>query len=118
MRPAAVVKWMGIAIGLVLVSMLAPPLAMAQQDCIDACIEQWDIDKAACDQALADRMAQLDAEAQACYDLVDPILVGKCIRTVNIKRYVAKREWQDCMNMANTVAYNCYRNCQQSESNP
>ncbi|MCU0252926.1 MAG: hypothetical protein MUE47_00140 [Acidobacteria bacterium] len=95
----------------------APAVA---QDCLAACIEQYDTDKAACDAALAERLAQLDQDAQACLDNnpTDPLAAGLCLRNVNIARYNARSDWRKCVSFANTAAYNCYRECQTSPSQP
>ncbi len=120
MRPAAVIKVMGLALlAACALGYVAP--ALAQEGCIEQCIIQFDADKQACDQALSQRLAELDAEAQACLDNnpTDPIAAGLCLRNVNIKRYRARAEWRDCISLANTVAYNCYRGCQSpSDSQP
>jgi hypothetical protein len=118
MRPAAVIKVMGLVLIAAFVGSWAAP-AVAQ-DCLAQCIEQYDRDKAACDEQLAARLAELDVEAQACLDNnpTDPIAAGLCLRNVNIKRYNARAEWRKCVSFANTYAYDCYRNCEPSPSQP
>jgi hypothetical protein len=118
MRPAAVIKVMGLVLIAAFVGSWAAP-AVAQ-DCLAQCIEQYDRDKAACDEQLAARLAELDLEAQACLDNnpTDPIAAGLCLRNVNIQRYNARSDWRRCVSFANTAAYNCYRDCQTSPSQP
>jgi hypothetical protein len=119
MRPAAVIKVMGLVLIAAFVGSWAAPAA-AQEDCLAQCIEQYDQDKVACDNQLAARLAELDLEAQACLDNnpTDPIAAGLCLRNVNIKRYNARSDWRRCVSFANTAAYNCYRACQVSPSQP
>ncbi len=119
MRPAAVIKVVGLVLIAAFVGSWAAPVAA--QECIAQCIEQYDQDKAACDEQLAAQLAVLDQEAQACLDNnpVDPIAAGLCLRNVNVKRYSARSDWRRCVSFANTAAYNCYRECQSpSETQP
>ncbi len=113
MRPAAVIKILGAALLIIMGTALVTPVALAdEQDCINACADQWAQDKAECDQQLADRMAELDQEAQDCLENnSNPIDAALCLREVNIKRYRAKADYQRCISMANTMAYDCYRHC-------
>lgn len=120
MRSTAM-KLMGAVLALALVATLSTPIALADfQECVDACVEQWEADQLACEEALAERLAELDLEAQQCIEdnQGDLIATGLCLRDVNIKRAVANREYRDCISTANTVAYNCYRACQQSPAAP
>lgn len=119
MRSAKIIK-MGIAALVVGVAMLATTTAQAQNNCVANCIDQYDRDRQACDQALSTALAGLDAEAAQCAVTYpnNPLQYGLCIQRVNTKRYSARRDWQRCINLANTAAYNCYRKCQVSDSQP
>jgi hypothetical protein len=118
MRPAAAIKVMGLVLIAAFVGSWAAP-AVAQ-DCIAQCVDQYDQDKQGCDNDLAARLAELDLAAQACLDdnPTDPIAAGLCLRNVNIQRYNARSDWRRCVSFANTAAYNCYRECQTSPSQP
>jgi hypothetical protein len=86
---------------------------------VQACADQWVADKQACQDALDARLAQLDQEAADCItNNPNPLDAALCIRNVNIKRFAARRDYQQCVNVANTVAYNCYRNCTPTDSAP
>lgn len=121
MRPAAR-KLMGAALAAVLLVGFATPVVLAGpfEDCVQQCIDQWEADKQACDDQLAQRLAELDQEAQQCLrdNPGDPIAAGLCLREVNIKRANAQSDYQRCISLANTVAYNCYRACQVSPGSP
>jgi len=121
MRPAAVLKVLCAALVLVAAAAISVPVAHADfAECVQACIDQFDADKAECDAQLDATLAQLDQEAEDCLtnNPTDPIAAGLCIREVNIKRYRAQADHKRCISTANTVAYNCYRNCQNSPSAP
>lgn len=121
MRPAAK-KLMGAALAAMLLIGFAMPVVLAGpfEDCVQQCIDQWEADKQACDDQLATRLAELDQEAQQCLsdNAGDPIATGLCLREVNIKRANAQSDYQKCISLANTVAYNCYRDCQMTASQP
>ena len=111
------VKLMGVTLAALLALALAPQFTVAEtfEECVDACIDQWEADKADCDQQLAQRLAELDAEAEECLTSnPDPVSAGLCVREVNIKRANANSDYRRCISVANTVAYNCYRDCQVS----
>jgi len=121
MRPAAVLKVLCAALVLVAAAAISVPVAHADfAECVQACIDQFDQDKAECDAQLDASLAQLDQEADDCLtnNPTDPIAAGLCVREVNIKRYRAQADHKRCISTANTVAYNCYRNCQNSPSAP
>lgn len=119
MRPAALLKRMGAAVALVCGIALTAPVALAQDPaCVQACADQWAVDKAACQTALDNRLAELDTEAAACLTNPDPIQAGICVRNVNIKRFAARRTYQQCVSQANTTAFNCYRACAPSGTRP
>ncbi len=101
-------------------ALLAAPAAQADgfSDCVQACIDQFDEDKQECDVQLAEELAALDQQALDCYGLGDPISVQLCLRDINIKRYQAQSSHRRCISFANTAAYNCYRECQQSAAQP
>lgn len=114
MRPAAVLKLLSIACALALVVAFSAPAAYAEPDpeCVAECIEQYDEDRAACEDALEQRLMELDQEAQECYEQhSDIVQLGLCLREVNIKRYRAQSDYRRCISIANTTAWNCYRNC-------
>ena len=121
MRPTAS-KLMGAVLAAMLLIGFAAPVVLAGpfEDCVQQCIDQWEADKQACEDQLNQRLAELDQEAQACLDdnAGDPLAAALCLREVNIKRANAQRDYQKCLNLANTVAYNCYRDCQVSPGNP
>lgn len=121
MRPAAVLKMLCAALVLVAAAMITVPVVHADfAECVQACVDQFDADKAACDSQLEATLAQLDQEADDCLtnNPSDPIAAGLCLRSVNIKRYQAQSEHRRCISVANTVAYNCYRDCASSQSAP
>ncbi|NJN63911.1 MAG: hypothetical protein HC882_02885 [Acidobacteria bacterium] len=120
MRPAAL-KLMGLALAAVVAFVAAPSInAGPFEDCVQECVDQWEADKAECEVALTTRLAELDAQEQAC--IIDNqgnlIATGLCVRDVNIRRANAQRDYQRCISFANTAAYNCYRGCQVSPGQP
>lgn len=122
MRPAAVLRLLSAALVVVFVVALTAPVAQADgfADCVQACIDQFDIDRAECDQDLASRLAELDQDAQDCVtnNPTDPVAAQLCLRDVNIQRYRAQSDHRRCISIANTVAYNCYRDCDSSSNQP
>lgn len=119
MRPAAVIKFLGAAMLLVAGIVVATPVARADfAECVQACADQYMIDKQACQDALDATLAQLALEAQNCYTLGDPLAIGTCLRDVNIRRAKANNDYRKCLNFANTKAWNCYRDCQASWNQP
>lgn len=118
-------KGVAVALLLVLASTFAadagpkkPPLpgsSACQQQCYDQFLE----DREECDQRLSQRLSDLDAEEAACREQSkDPITLGRCLNKVNIKRRVAYNEQRKCYSRANTKAFNCYRECNASETAP
>ncbi|MFN7967560.1 MAG: hypothetical protein U0V87_17935 [Acidobacteriota bacterium] len=88
-------------------------------DCQQACYDQFLADRQECDQRLAARLSELDAEEAACRENAkDPITLGRCLNRVNIKRRVAANDQRKCYSRANTKAFNCYRQCNASETAP
>ena len=118
MRPAAVMKLLSVALVVVLAAAFAPAAKADVADCIQACVDQFDADRLACDDELAVRLADLDQQAAECLEIPNPIEAGLCMRDVNIARYNAMADHRRCVSIANTVAYNCYRDCQSSPSAP
>lgn len=121
MRPAAL-KLMGVALAAVLAVAFAMPVASAEtfDECVQACIDQWEADRAACDEALAQALAERDEQAAQCFEdfANDPIGLGLCLRDVNIGRANDQRDYNRCISIANTTAYNCYRDCTVSPGQP
>ncbi|MFN7965889.1 MAG: hypothetical protein U0V87_09420 [Acidobacteriota bacterium] len=121
MRPAAVLKTMGAALALGIGLFMAAPVAHADAytDCVQACADQWVVDKQACQDQLDAALAQIATEEADCIsNATNPIAQGLCVRNANIKRFNARRDYQNCISRANTTAYNCSRNCQPSDSRP
>jgi hypothetical protein len=124
MRPAAIFRLMAVGLAAALVVSVGTPVARADanSDCVEQCIDQWEQDKLACEEQLAQTLADLDQQAAECVEQYpDPdqlIQLGQCLQTVNILRAQAARDYRECISLANTVAYNCYRDCQQSPSAP
>jgi hypothetical protein len=121
MRPAAVLKTMGAALALGVGLFMAAPAvhADAYTDCVQACADQWVVDKQACQDQLDADLAQIATEEANCITAAtNPLAQGICVRNANIKRFTARRNYQTCISRANTTAYNCSRNCQPSDSRP
>ena len=123
MRPAAVLKLLSLACAVALAVAFSAPAAYAEPDpeCVDECIAQYDEDVAQCEEALQQRLEELDQEAAQCYEdhPNDLVQLGLCLRDVNIKRFRAQEDFRRCKSEANTTAWNCYRNCPPaSESAP
>lgn len=119
MRKAAILKTIGIALVLGVGLFVAAPVTHAGEDCVQACADQWSVDKQACQDRLDADLAQIATEEAACIAAAtNPLAQGQCVRKANTKRFVARRNYQTCVSRANTTAYNCYRNCQPSESRP
>lgn len=118
MRPAAVTKVVGAALLLMVVVALGTSVATADfQQCVQACADQWAADKQACADALQAALANIAAQEEACINACAPtnfLCQANCVRQGNIRRYNANSDYRRCVNVANTVAWNCYRNCQQS----
>lgn len=118
MRPAAVKKVLSVLLLLVAVAALGTA-AKADDGCVQGCADRWVADKQACLDSLNARLADLDAQAAACYENnTDPLSIAICVRNVNIARYAANNDYKKCVNMANTVAWNCYRACAPSQAKP
>lgn len=111
MRPAAVHKVLGAVLLVLALGALGSP-ALADDGCVQACIDTWVTEKEQCLQTLNTTLARLDQEAEACYDLTDPLAIASCIRSVNGRRMAAKQTYQKCLALANTRAWSCYRACQ------
>ena len=119
MRKAAILKTIGIALVLGVGLIVAAPATHAGETSVQACADQWSVDKQACQDRLDADLAQIATEEAACIAAAtNPIAQGQCVRKANTKRFVARRNYQNCVSRANTTAYNCYRNCQVSESRP
>lgn len=119
MRPAAVIKFVGAAVLLIAGIVVATPVARADfAECVEACAEQYAIDKQACQDTLDATLADLAEQALECYELTDPISIGICLRDVNIRRAQANNAYKKCLSFANTVAWNCYLDCQASRNQP
>jgi hypothetical protein len=112
---------MFLAVGFTLLALLTPA-ALAQEigECEQECLDQLLLDYEECERQLAERLAELDQAEQECIEqhANDPLQLGLCVQQVNIKRYGALRDARRCKSIANTVAWNCYRACQQSPSLP
>ena len=115
-------KLMSTMLALAFVAVLGMSVAAADPftDCVNACADQYAEDKAACDQALADTLAQLDADSDQCFvDYAnDPFGLFNCLRIIERQRQIAANDHNDCMSAANTAGWNCYRDCQSSPSAP
>jgi hypothetical protein len=94
------------------------PPRPATNPCEQQCYDEWLEDRAACDAIYADRIAALNNEEALCREFKDPIQLGRCLHSVNVKRRVAANDQRRCYNRANTVAFNCYRACQASQTRP
>jgi len=109
------------ALTLALVAGLAlSPVARAQDDCEQACLDQWKADVQDCKDALESQLAELAAAEQQCRDdhPNDPVALVRCLRVVKNKTHVANRDYRRCVAEANTRGWNCWRDCQQSPSRP
>jgi hypothetical protein len=121
MRPAAVLKAMGAALVLAVGLFVTAPVAIADPytDCVQACADQWVLDKQACQETLDATLATIANDEATCIaNATNVIQQGLCVRNANIRRFTARRDYQNCISLANTVAYNCVRNCEQSDSRP
>ncbi len=122
MRAAAVLRLLSAVLAVVFVVAFTAPVAQADgfSDCVQVCIDNYDRDKTQCDADLAQRLAELDKAAQDCIanNPTDPIAAQLCLRDVNIDRFRAQASHRRCISIANTVAYNCYLECQASGSQP
>lgn len=109
-------KGLGLAALLMLAGSYA---AVAATECEDACLEQFQADRKACEDAYQARLAQLDGlEAQCRNSAKDPISIARCIHKVNVKRRAAANDLRKCYNRANTKAFACLRACNATESRP
>ncbi|UCF69061.1 MAG: hypothetical protein JSV80_07195 [Acidobacteriota bacterium] len=118
MRPAAVFKW-SVALAVAVVALVASPALAQIGPCEQACIDQWEIDVANCEDQLASALADIQAELDDCLaNATNIIEQGLCIRTSNIQRANAEADFNACLSLANTIAYNCIRDCQMSPSAP
>jgi hypothetical protein len=121
MRPAAVLKRLSVLLALGIAATFTTSVVMADYaSCVQACADQYQIDRQNCQNQLDATNAQLDAEAQACLDNnpTNPVAAALCIRNVNIKRFNARRDYDRCIAIANTVAYDCYRHCTPTGTTP
>ena len=119
-RPKTVMS-LGAAFILLAAFVVLPGILLADaSDCINACADQWAEDKANCDEVLADRLTELAADAEQCAEdnPNDPLAYAACLMSVNVQVENARREHVNCMSMANTQAYDCYRDCQVSADAP
>ncbi|UCF69060.1 MAG: hypothetical protein JSV80_07190 [Acidobacteriota bacterium] len=87
--------------------------------CEQACIDQWEQDAAECEQQLEADLSQIDQQLQDCLagagGIVEQVL---CLRQANVGRALARQKFERCISVANTIAYNCLRDCQMSPSAP
>lgn len=114
MRPDSVRKTllMTAVAALALVLCAVPAHAEPDPECVDECFAQWQEDVADCEDALEQRLLELEAEAQACYEQHSDLLeLGKCLSQVDAKRYRAHSDYRRCLSEAHTAGWNCYRNC-------
>lgn len=121
MRPAAVIKGVGFAL-LLAVAVFGSSVALAEDPgCIQACADRWFADKQACLDDLNAAYANIDANTEACINNCAPsnfLCQANCVRTGNLQRRAAENDYRYCVNVANTIAWNCYRACVASKSKP
>lgn len=122
MRPARLAHLVGVFAVVAVLSGLATVSAHAGvSSCIQACVDQWQADRAACRDALDARLAAIESELEACQSACNPSDIrcqAKCVRRANIQRRSAENEFRRCTNRAHVRAWNCYRDCQQSQARP
>ncbi len=100
---------------------LGLPAIAGSEDCVQQCADQWFEDRQVCLDQLNTRLAQIDAETEACLDRCPPsnyLCQGNCVRIGNTKRQVANVEYRRCQNIVNTAAWSCLRDCQGSRFKP
>ncbi|UCF66929.1 MAG: hypothetical protein JSV80_14255 [Acidobacteriota bacterium] len=109
----------GLVLALVPVLFTAQPASAQVSECIKECRDQWRADREECDEQLAAATARIEAELEECLSgATKPVEKALCLRRANIERFAARRDWRHCVSIANTVAWNCVRACQQSPSSP
>ncbi len=122
MRAKPVTTLVRVALLFMAVAALGIPVASADEaECIQACADEWFVERQACVDTLNSTLAEVDAQVEACINGCSPadlLCQGKCINQGNIRRYNANQDYRRCESIANTVAWNCYRACQVSPSQP
>ena len=98
------------------------PVVLAEDpSCVQACLERWQAERKACDDAKTAVFANIDNNEQACLASCPPsnyMCQGKCMREAEIKRRAYNGPSQRCLAQANTIGWNCYRDCTMSRSRP
>lgn len=115
MRLAEVTKLISIAV--VVVAAFGASTALADDGCLQACADQFVLDKQACldtyNQALADAQAAEDA----CLEL--PLAQQPaCLKNVDKDRKAAKANYKNCLAHARAAYNHCIEACQVTPTAP
>ncbi len=108
MRFATITKILGVAL-LVGAALGASP-ALADDGCLQACADQYAIDRQACLDAYNQALADLQAQEEACLAL-PPDQQPACLKGVEHGRTAAKNQYKQCLNKAKSNYNKCANNC-------
>lgn len=120
MSPATLIKGAGLVLAFALVLGFSSTALAQDPACVNDCIIQWDIDLAQCEADLSACQAQVQADLNVCLASAggNIVALGACIRQSNLGAKACNNDFRLCRAEANTVAYNCYRDCFGSPSAP
>lgn len=105
-----------LAIGVALIVCSTP--AVAQAACEQDCQDRFDSDVQACEDALAEKLANLAADQADCVAQApsSPNGAKGCFTSVNKRRRNAQKQYSQCLRRADTKLRNCLRQCDASPS--
>lgn len=103
---------------LALLAVGAGTVAVAQSQCEQDCQDQYDLDVQTCEDDLAAKLANLQAEEQACVDKWNGNTqqLENCLKSVNVQRRNAQRQYQQCLRQAQNKLRVCLNKCEESPS--
>jgi uncharacterized protein HemX len=103
---------------LALLTIGAGTVAVAQSQCEQDCQDQYDLDVQTCEDELAAKLANLQQDEQACVDKWNGSTqqLDNCLKSVNVQRRNAQRQYQQCLRQAQNKLRVCLSKCAESPS--
>jgi hypothetical protein len=118
MRSNHILKIMATMGAVAFLLVVGAPNAVAQSQCEQDCYDQYDLDVQTCEDDLAQKLADLQLEEQACVDKWNGNTqqFENCLKSVNVQRRNAQRQYQQCLRQADNKLRVCLNKCEESPS--
>ena len=116
MRPNHILKIMTAVGAVALLLAVGAPQVAAQSQCEQDCYDQFDLDVQACEDDLAQKLADLQLEEQECIDKWNGnnLQFENCVKSINKQRRNAQRQYQQCLRQADNKLRVCLNQCDES----